>query len=44
MSVITDYTLDLQAVFNSKIAFSSLSNYNYVSTALAQSYQPQCWV
>lgn len=39
MSIITDYHLGVQAVFSSKIANSFLSNYNYVFTALAQSYQ-----
>ncbi|QZA59312.1 hypothetical protein [Candidatus Rhabdochlamydia porcellionis] len=39
MSVITDYPLGVQAIFNSKIANPFLSNYNYVFTALAQSYQ-----
>ena len=39
MSVITDYPLGVQVIFNSKIANPFLSNYNYVFTALAQSYQ-----
>lgn len=39
MSVITDYSLGMQAVFNSKIEDPFLSNYDYVFTALTQSCQ-----
>lgn len=39
MSVISDYSLGVQAVFNSKRANPFLSNYNYIFIALAQSYQ-----
>ncbi|MEK7339671.1 MAG: hypothetical protein AABZ92_03030, partial [Verrucomicrobiota bacterium] len=39
MSVTTDYSLGVQTVSNSKIEAPYLRNYNYVFTALAQSYQ-----
>ncbi|HEV3270066.1 MAG TPA: hypothetical protein VGZ69_05395 [Candidatus Rhabdochlamydia sp.] len=39
MSIVTDYPLGMQAVFNSKIAVPYLKNYNYAFTALAQSCQ-----